>query len=58
MDTPVDKTSNGPSISEKTADSQVHEEHGHRIIEKSQNVDRVNPVRSTAHEHKGIGRHL
>ena len=43
---------------QKTEDSQVEEDHGHRVIEQAQDVDGVDAVGGAAHEEKHIGRYL
>lgn len=38
--------------------SQIQKEHGHGVIEESQDVDRVNSVRRTANEEEDKRRYL
>ena len=43
---------------QKAEDSQVEEDHGHRVVEQAQDVDGVDAVGGAAHEEKHIGWYL
>lgn len=56
--TPVENAAQGPPVADEEIHGQIEKEHGHWVIEETQDVDRVNSVRRTAHEEEDEWRDL
>ena len=55
---PKEKASPVPALLDKQICSDIEEKHGYRIVKKSEDINRMYSVRSTAHKKEGKRRNL